>query len=267
MRLGHSLHFRELHAAVAEQEAVIDTIVREAAAYYRSIMVRGRRHGRHVAPIVALRRTCALSSGWIWQRLRWHRAAGHLLPLHCRHRRRGTHRPRSVLVAPHKQCLTTARHVLYRGVGPRACAGTARECYALTRLKRAAAQVCIVAHSAHTFQALSSVRELGTVAQAPWGSIVLGKPPAQYTAIPPMLQAAIPAHAEWVALLGVGYLPCTVYWAAVLVAHELWVVHVWWLACGVPAIVAAYVMGVQCGDSMLRDAAGLAAYKYSLKTA
>ncbi|CAE7569922.1 unnamed protein product [Symbiodinium sp. KB8] len=204
-----------------EQEAVIDTIVREAAAYYRSIMAG---FGSVCAGIALLVICCHFIV-----------ATGDAEPID--HAAYLLHHTNSVLPL------------------------------LVTYFVVASVLICIVAHSVHTFHALSSVRELGTVAQAPWGSIVLGKPPAQYTAIPPMLQAAVPAHAEWVALLGVGYLPCTVYWAAVLVAHELWVVHVWWLACGVPAIVAAYVMGVQCGDSMLRDAAGLAAYKYSLKTA
>ena len=134
----------------------------------------------------------------------------------------------------------------------------------------AVSMVGIVMHAVSTFSHLSSVQRLGTVSQAPWGSIVLDKPPAVRTlprCIPHQVALLVPPHAIWVAAAAVAYLPASVYWTAVLLHHELWAIHVWWLVLGVPVIVCAYIAGVCSGDAMLRDAVALTAFKYSSKTA
>ncbi len=83
----------------------------------------------------------------------------------------------------------------------------------------------------------------------------------------PIARFIIPQHAQWALAAAILYLPIAAYWASVLLHHELFIIHVWWLVVGAPGICVAFVLVVLSGDSMLQDAVNLGKYKYSLKSA
>ena len=77
----------------------------------------------------------------------------------------------------------------------------------------------------------------------------------------------MPQHAQWAIAACLAYCPIAVYWSLVLLHHELYILHVWWLVVGAPTICVVFVLVVLSGDSMLRDAVNLAKFKYSHKSA
>jgi len=125
------------------------------------------------------------------------------------------------------------------------------------------------------FNQLQPVHHRGDVDSPPWRRRLFPTRIAERrilgVALPawstPLTKVFVPQHAQWALVACVAYLPLSAYWASVLLHHELYIVHVWWLVVGAPAICFAFVLVVLSGDSMLKDAVNLGKFKYSLKSA